>query len=40
MADTHELKGPGPKKEPYMSCGAPVEHKGDMLCRKYEGEIH
>jgi len=40
MADTHEPKDPGPKKEPCMCCGAPAEHKGDMLCRKCEGEIH
>lgn len=40
MVDTHEPKDLEPKKEPCMRCGAPVEHEGDMLCRKCIGEIH
>jgi hypothetical protein len=40
MADMHEPKDPEPKKEPCMRCGAPVEHEGDMLCRKCKGGIH
>jgi hypothetical protein len=40
MADMHEPKDPEPTEEPCMRCGAPVEHEGDMPCRKCEGGIH
>jgi hypothetical protein len=26
--------------DPCMRCGAPVEHEGDLLCKKCDGEVH
>ncbi|MEW5721932.1 MAG: hypothetical protein AB1896_02410 [Thermodesulfobacteriota bacterium] len=35
--ETEEKKSP---KELCLRCSAPVEHEGDMLCRKCEAEVH
>jgi hypothetical protein len=36
-----DLKKRGEKgADPCMRCGAPVEHEGDLLCRKCDGEVH
>jgi hypothetical protein len=26
--------------DPCMRCGAPLEHEGDLLCKKCDGEVH
>ncbi len=41
-----KIPKPDPKKrkektaDRCMRCGAPVEHEGDLLCKKCDGEVH
>ena len=28
------------RTDPCMRCGASVEHEGDLLCKKCDGEVH